>query len=118
LQPVPGPGAGSEEEIKTFCSTTYGVTFPLFSKVDVNGEHRAPLYQNWLSRAAGRGAGRQRFLRADGQQRPGAAVRGRHSVEFRKIPAGPDGKVIQRFSPDMTPDDPQLVAAIKGALAK
>jgi glutathione peroxidase-family protein len=43
-----GQEPGSEEEIKTFCSTTYGVTFPLFSKIDVNGEHRAPLYQNWL----------------------------------------------------------------------
>lgn len=41
-----GQEPGSEEEIKTFCSTTYGVTFPLFSKIDVNGEHRAPLYQN------------------------------------------------------------------------
>lgn len=41
-----GREPGSEEEIKTFCSTTYGVTFPLFSKIDVNGEHRAPLYQN------------------------------------------------------------------------
>lgn len=41
-----GREPGSEEEIKTFCSVTYGVTFPLFSKIDVNGEHRAPLYQN------------------------------------------------------------------------
>ncbi|MGO0287011.1 glutathione peroxidase, partial [Escherichia coli] len=38
-------------EIKTFCSTTYGVTFPLFSKIDVNGEHRAPLYQKLIAAA-------------------------------------------------------------------
>jgi len=42
---------GSEEEIKTFCSTTYGVTFPMFSKIDVNGEHRHPLYQKLIDAA-------------------------------------------------------------------
>lgn len=46
-----GREPGSEEEIKTFCSTTYGVTFPLFSKIDVNGEHRAPLYQKLIAAA-------------------------------------------------------------------
>ena len=46
-----GQEPGSEEEIKTFCSTTYGVTFPLFSKIDVNGEHRAPLYQKLVAAA-------------------------------------------------------------------
>lgn len=46
-----GQEPGSEEEIKTFCSTTYGVTFPLFSKIDVNGEHRAPLYQKLIAAA-------------------------------------------------------------------
>lgn len=46
-----GQEPGSEEEIKTFCSMTYGVTFPLFSKIDVNGEHRAPLYQKLIAAA-------------------------------------------------------------------
>lgn len=46
-----GQEPGSEEEIKTFCSTTYGVTFPMFSKIDVNGEHRAPLYQKLVDAA-------------------------------------------------------------------
>ncbi len=46
-----GQEPGSEEEIKTFCSTTYGVTFPMFSKIDVNGEHRAPLYQKLVEAA-------------------------------------------------------------------
>lgn len=40
-----GQEPGSEDEIKTFCSTTYGVTFPMFSKIDVNGDNRHPLYQ-------------------------------------------------------------------------
>ncbi len=58
-----GQEPGSEEEIKTFCSTTYGVTFPLFSKIDVNGEHRAPLYQKTdCRRAESGGPGRQRFF--------------------------------------------------------
>jgi glutathione peroxidase len=51
LQPVPGQEPGSEEEIKTFCSTTYGVTFPMFSKIDVNGEDRHPLYAKLIAAA-------------------------------------------------------------------
>lgn len=46
-----GQEPGSEEEIKTFCSTTYGVTFPLFSKIEVNGEHRHPLYHKLIAAA-------------------------------------------------------------------
>lgn len=45
-----GQEPGSEEEIKTFCSTTYGVTFPMFSKIDVNGENRHPLYAKLVRR--------------------------------------------------------------------
>lgn len=82
-----GQEPGSEEEIKTFCSTTYGVTFPLFSKIDVNGEHRAPLYQKLIAAApkavAPEGSG---FYERMASKRPGAAVCGRHSVELRKIP--------------------------------
>ena len=44
-----GQEPGSEDEIKTFCSTTYGVTFPMFSKIDVNGENRHPLYQKLIA---------------------------------------------------------------------
>ena len=46
-----GQEPGSEDEIKTFCSTTYGVTFPMFSKIDVNGEHRHPLYAKLVAAA-------------------------------------------------------------------
>ena len=116
---VNGQEPGSEEEIKTFCSTTYGVTFPLFSKIDVNGEHRAPLYQKLVAAApkavAPEGSGFYERM----------ASKGRAPLyvddilwNFEKFLLGKDGQVIQRFSPDMTPDDPQLVAAIKGALAK
>jgi glutathione peroxidase len=46
-----GQEPGSEEEIKTFCSTTYGVTFPMAAKVDVNGENRHPLYRKLIAAA-------------------------------------------------------------------
>ena len=114
-----GQEPGSEEEIKTFCSTTYGVTFPLFSKIDVNGEHRAPLYQKLIAAApkavAPEGSGFYERM----------ASKGRAPLyvddilwNFEKFLVDRQGNVIQRFSPDMTPDDPQLLAAIKGALAQ
>lgn len=108
-----------KKEIKTFCSTTYGVTFPLFSKIDVNGEHRAPLYQKLIAAApkavAPEGSGFYERM----------ASKGRAPLyvddilwNFEKFLIDRRGNVIQRFSPDMTPDDPQLVAAIKGTLAQ
>ena len=114
-----GQEPGSEEEIKTFCSVTYGITFPLFSKIDVNGEHRAPLYQKLIAAApkavAPEGSGFYERM----------ASKGRAPLyvddilwNFEKFLVGRDGQVIQRFSPDMTPDDPQLLAAVKGALAQ
>lgn len=114
-----GQEPGSEEEIKTFCSTTYGVTFPLFSKVDVNGEHRHPLYQKLVEAApqavAPEGSGFYERMASKGRA---PANVGDILWNFEKFLLGKDGQVIQRFSPDMTPDDPLLVAAIKGALAK
>jgi glutathione peroxidase len=105
-------------KIKTFCSTTYGVTFPMFSKVDVNGEERHPVYQKLIAAApaaiAPEGSGFYERM----------ASKGRAPLypddilwNFEKFLVGRDGQVIQRFSPDMTPDDPQVTAAIKQALA-
>lgn len=114
-----GQEPGSEEEIKTFCSTTYGVTFPLFSKIDVNGEHRHPLYQQLVDATpqavAPEGSGFYERMASKGRA---PANVGDILWNFEKFLLGKDGQVIQRFSPDMTPDDPLLVAAIKGALAK
>lgn len=113
-----GQEPGSEEEIKTFCSTTYGVTFPMFSKLDVNGEHRHPLYQKLVAAApdavAPEGSGFYERMASKGRapQQPGDIL-----WNFEKFLIGRDGQVIQRFSPDMTPDDPTLVNAIKQALA-
>jgi glutathione peroxidase len=88
---------GSADEIATFCSTTYGVTFPLFEKVDVNGEDRHPIYAELTATADAEGH--------DGDIR----------WNFEKFLVGPDGSV-QRFSPMVTPEDPALVAAIEAAL--
>ena len=114
-----GQEPGSDEEIKTFCSTTYGVTFPMFSKTDVNGEHRHPLYQKLVAAApvavAPQGSGFYERMVSKGRapKTPGDIL-----WNFEKFLIGRDGAVIQRFSPDTSPEDPVLMEAIKLALAK
>jgi glutathione peroxidase len=89
---------GSEGEIQTFCSTSYGVTFPLSSKIDVNGDGRDPLYA-WLAAEPSSPDG------------PGDI-----KWNFAKFLIGRDGRVVGRYSPMVTPDDPALVADIEKAL--
>ncbi|MGE5830632.1 MAG: glutathione peroxidase [Micromonosporaceae bacterium] len=93
-----GQEPGSPVEIAEFCSTTYGVTFPLTEKIEVNGEHRHPLYQ--MLTAAGD---------ADGEA-------GDVQWNFEKFLVGRDGSVIARFRPGTDPESPQLVAAVEAAL--
>jgi glutathione peroxidase len=89
---------GSAEEIATFCSTTYGVTFPMTEKVDVNGESRHPLYRHLVDTPDAEGhTGDVRW-------------------NFEKFLVDGDGSVIGRFAPQTTPDDPQIVSAIEAAL--
>ncbi|WP_165680364.1 glutathione peroxidase [Metapseudomonas otitidis] len=87
---------GSEEEIREFCTLNYGVTFPLGSKMDVNGTNRHPLY---------------RLLAGEGAEFPGDIT-----WNFEKFLVGKDGRVLARFSPRTPPEDPALVAAIEKAL--
>jgi glutathione peroxidase len=90
---------GSAEDIATFCSTTYGVTFPLSEKVEVNGEGRHPLYQQLVDVADAEGhTGDIRW-------------------NFEKFLLAGDGEVIARFAPMVVPDDPAVVGAIEAALA-
>ncbi len=90
---------GSAEEITTFCSTTYGVTFPLTEKVDVNGSARHALYEKLTAVQDGEG----------------------HSGDirwnFEKFLVGKDGTTIVRFGPMVAPDDAALRAAITKALS-
>jgi glutathione peroxidase len=91
---------GSESEIKQFCETNYKVTFPLFSKVHVKGAQRAPVYE---------------FLTTQATQPDGPGDIG---WNFAKFLVGPDGHVLARFSPQVTPDAPEVIGAIEGALKK
>jgi len=93
-----GQEPGTAEEIQTFCSTTYGVTFPLFEKIEVNGDERHPLYQQLVD-----------VTDADGYS-------GDIRWNFEKFLIGPDG-AVQRFAPLVEPQDPVLVAAIEAALS-
>ena len=88
-----GQEPGSEEEIQQFCSTKYDVTFDMFSKVDVNGSSRHPVYQ---------------FLAGDQ-----AAFPGDISWNFEKFLVDSEGKVIQRFSPRTSPSDASVVKSIE-----
>lgn len=88
-----GQEPGTEAEIKTFCETHYGVTFPLTSKLEVNGDNRHPLYQ---------------FLIGDGDD---------IEWNFEKFLVNGEGQVVARFSPRTVPDDPTIVAKIQEQLS-
>jgi glutathione peroxidase len=89
---------GTAEQIRDFCSSTYGVTFPLFQKVEVNGRNRHPLYAE-LTRAA------------DPDGRAGAI-----RWNFEKFLVSPDGEVLARFRTGTEPDAPELVGAVEAGL--
>ncbi|MEM1294206.1 MAG: glutathione peroxidase [Verrucomicrobiota bacterium] len=89
---------GSDGEIKAFCETNYGVTFPMFAKTSVSGDAQTPLF---------------RFL-TESENPDGAGPIG---WNFEKILVGKDGKVARRFKSFHEPDDPALIKAIKKALA-
>ncbi|MFI5589147.1 glutathione peroxidase [Amycolatopsis sp. NPDC051758] len=93
-----GQEPGSAEEIQTFCSTTYGVTFPLFEKIDVNGDGRHPLYTELTKTTDAEGAS------------------GDVQWNFEKFLVGADGEVLARFRPRTEPEDDTVVKAIEAAL--
>jgi len=95
-----GQEPGSAEEIATFCSTNYGVTFPLLAKTDVNGDDRHPLYAE-LTKAA---------------DESGEA--GDIQWNFEKFLLAPGGQVVNRFRPRTVPDAPEVIAAIEAALPR
>lgn len=90
---------GTNEEIKTFCKTKYSVSFPMMAKVSVKGGDITPLYQFLTDAAANPQTG------------------GEIKWNFTKFLIGPDGRVVARFEPDVTPDSPQVTTAIEKALA-
>ncbi|MEV5358625.1 glutathione peroxidase [Streptomyces sp. NPDC052693] len=94
-----GQEPGSAEEIAEFCSATYGVTFPMTEKVEVNGENRHPLYDRLTG-----------FADAEGHS-------GDIRWNFEKFLIGRDGRVVGRFSPQTEPESAEVVAAIEAQLA-
>ena len=90
-----GQEPGTEEEIQTFCSTTFGIDFPMTSKVDVKEAGAHPFYK-WAEKELGE---------------PAVPV-----WNFHKILIGKNGEALQAFGPRTEPQDPSLVAAIEKAL--
>jgi glutathione peroxidase len=93
-----GQEPGTAEEIQTFCSTTYGVTFPLLAKTDVNGADRHPLYAELTKTPDATGEA------------------GDIQWNFEKFLLAPDGTVVNRFRPRTEPDAPEVIAAIEAVL--
>jgi glutathione peroxidase len=89
---------GSADEIQTFCSTTYGVTFPLYEKLEVNGDARHPLYNELTAKPDAEGKA------------------GDIQWNFEKFLVSPDGEIVQRFRPLVDPEAPELVEAIEAQL--
>ena len=95
-----GQEPGTEKEIKDFCTLNYKVTFPMFSKISVKGRDQHPFYT---------------FL-TNMQSNPG--FDGDITWNFEKFLADKSGKIIARFSPQTTPEDPKIVDAIESALSQ
>jgi glutathione peroxidase len=93
-----GQEPGNAEEIQEFCSTTYGVTFPLYAKTDVKGEDQHPLYAELTK------------LSLDDEHGPEVLW------NFEKFLVSPSGEVVGRFRPGVLPDDPALRTAIEAQL--
>jgi len=91
---------GSDAEIAEFCSATYKVKFPMFSKIDVNGENAAPLYKHLKSLDT--------------------APKGKGDIKwnFEKFVIGKNGEVVARFSPQTKPDSKEVLDVINAELAK
>jgi len=90
-----GQEPGTSEEIEEFCSTTYGVTFPMTEKIEVNGENRHPLYASLVGTT-------------DEQGRSGDV-----QWNFEKFLVDGSGSVVARFSPGVEPQDPRLVELVE-----
>jgi glutathione peroxidase len=90
---------GTNQEIKTFCSSKYHVTFPMMAKVSVKGSDITPLYQFLTDKSAHPQTG------------------GEIGWNFTKFLVGPDGKVVARFDSKVTPDSPEVTSAIEKALS-
>ncbi len=114
-----GQEPGTNDEIASFCTTNYGVDFPMFEKISVKGDDQHPLYKSLIAE------------KPNATPKPGGQLAERLSSRglgptnntdvmwnFEKFLIGRDGKVVGRFAPDIGPDDPMIAKAIESELAK
>ena len=112
-----GQEPGSDDEINSFCSLNYDVSFPLFSKISVNGNDQHPLYARLIEaqpQTTGDGPMRDK-LKSFGIEHSNAPE---VLWNFEKFLINKKGEVVARFAPDITADDARIVAAIDAELAK
>jgi glutathione peroxidase len=95
-----GQEPGTADEIEQFCSTTYGITFPITEKVDVNGQKRHPLYQQLTETPDADGAA------------------GDIQWNFEKFLVSPEGDVVKRFRPPVDPESAEVTSAIEAVIPK
>ncbi|MBA2936011.1 glutathione peroxidase [Sphingomonas sp. CGMCC 1.13654] len=110
-----GQEPGSDDEIASFCTTSFSVDFPMFSKISVAGEDKHPLYAALIAaepEAEGTTTFRERLEGYGMTPNPEPEV----LWNFEKFLIGRDGDVVARFSPDMAPDDDRIVSAIEREL--
>lgn len=108
---------GTAGDIQDFCTTNYGVRFPLFEKIRINSEARHPLYAALIKAqpfgtAPANSDLRDKLAQYDLLPKQDSDV----LWNFEKFLVGRNGEILSRFAPDMTPDDPILLAAIEAAL--
>lgn len=114
-----GQEPGDADDISAFCSLNYGVTFPIFAKIEINTANRHPIYR-WLIEALPKA-----IEKTDGHLKP---LLTQHALlptnesdvmwNFEKFIVDRTGKVVARFAPDFTPDSEEVTAAIEAELAK
>jgi len=112
-----GQEPGTEAEIADFCSLTYDVTFPMFAKISVAGAVKHPLYDlltHGKPDATGDGPMRDNLKKAGIPLTPPGEI----LWNFEKFLISRDGHIVERFAPDVTADDPRVVAAIDRELSK
>jgi glutathione peroxidase len=112
-----GQEPGSNEEIASFCKGSFGVSFPLFQKITVTGADCHPLYRELIAEkpeatAKELGIFRKRLIDFGIQPNPAPGI----LWNFEKFVIDRNGRVVDRFSPEIVPDDPIIVASIESAL--
>ncbi len=108
-----GQEPGTDEEIHDFCRSTYGVDFPMFSKIEVNGPGRSPVYEALI-------AAQPRRTLAENPRKSAVSAKDSPDIRwnFEKFLVSRKGEIVARFDPEVVPEDPILVGAIEAELGK